>query len=120
MHINSTFIFPKQFYIRKIYFLLLLSLFLFQVSNSQVSLDFNTLALSGKSSTVPTGWLFSESGTNANTTYTASTGTGNAGDTFSFGAVSNTERAFGSLQSGSLNPTVGAAFTTIPVEQFHH
>src|SRR5689334_9450249 len=73
--------------------------------------DFNTLASTGTSSTVPSGWLFSESGTNANTTYTAGTGSGNAGDTYSFGAASNTERAFGSLQSGSLNPTIGAAFT---------
>jgi hypothetical protein len=36
---------------------------------------------------------------------------GNTGDTYSFGAASNTERAFGGLQSGSLNPTIGAAFT---------
>jgi hypothetical protein len=104
---------------RKIYFFLLVaSFFLFQNSNSQISLtgpaynqDFNTLALSGSSSTVPAGWLFSESGTNANTIYTAGTGSGNAGDTYSFGAASNSERAFGGLQSGSLVPTIGAAFT---------
>ena len=36
--------------------------------------DFNTLASSGTSSTVPTGWEFSESGTSANTIYTAGTG----------------------------------------------
>jgi len=104
---------------RKIYFFLLTScLFLFQNSNSQVSLtgpaynqDFNTLALSGTSSTVPAGWLFSESGTNANTIYTAGTGSGNAGDTYSFGAASNPERAFGGLQSGTLVPTIGAGFT---------
>src|SRR5258705_1524970 len=104
---------------RKIYFLLTVLLFAFNISKSQtVSLtgptynqDFNTLALSGTSSTVPTGWLFSESGTNANTIYTAGTGSSNAGDTYSFGAASNTERAFGGLQSGSLNPTIGAGFT---------
>src|SRR5258705_12459436 len=104
---------------RKIYFFLLAScLFLFQNSNSQVSLtgpaytqDFNTLALSGTSSTVPAGWLFSESGTNVNTIYTAGNGSGNAGDTYSFVAASNSERAFGGLQSGSLNPTIGAGFT---------
>ena len=97
---------------------LTLLLFLFQNLNSQVSLtgptynqDFNTLALSGTSSTVPAGWLFSESGTNANTIYTAGTGSGNAGDTYSFGAANNAERAFGGLQSGSLNPTIGAGFT---------
>jgi len=104
---------------RKIYVFLLASfLLLFQNSNSQVSLtgptynqDFNTLALSGTSSAVPAGWLFSESGTNANTIYTAGTGSGNAGDTYSFGAASNNERAFGGLQSGSLVPTIGAGFT---------
>ena len=104
---------------RRIYFFLLAAcLFLFQNSNSQVSLsgpaynqDFNTLALSGTSSTVPAGWLFSESGTNANTIYTAGTGSGNAGDTYSFGIASNTERAFGGLQSGTLIPTIGAGFT---------
>jgi predicted extracellular nuclease len=73
--------------------------------------DFNTLASSGTSSTLPTGWAFSESGTNANTTYTAGTGSGNTGDTYSFGATGNTERALGGLQSGSLIPTVGACFT---------
>jgi len=104
---------------RKTCFLLLSTLLLFFTNtNSQVSLtgpaynqDFNTLALSGTSSIVPTGWLFSESGTNANTLYTAGTGSGNAGDTYSFGAASNSERAFGGLQSGSLNPTIGAGFT---------
>jgi predicted extracellular nuclease len=103
---------------RKFYLLLLSSLFFFKFSNSQVSLtgptytqDFNTLSSSGTSSTVPTGWLFLESGTNANTTYTTGTGSSNAGDTYSFGAASNAERAFGGLQSGSLIPTIGAAFT---------
>src|SRR6185436_1444018 len=42
---------------------------------------------------------------------TAGTGSGNTGDTYSFGATSNAERALGGLQSGSLNPTIGAAFT---------
>jgi predicted extracellular nuclease len=73
--------------------------------------DFNTLATSGTSSTVPTGWAFSEAGTAANTTYTAGTGSGNTGDTYSFGATGNTERAFGGLQSGALIPTNGACFT---------
>src|SRR5262245_40850175 len=73
--------------------------------------NFNTLANSGTSSTVPNGWDFAESGTNANTTYTAGTGSSTTGDTYSFGAASNTERAFGGLQSGSLIPTIGASFT---------
>ena len=51
---------------------------------------------------VPLGWAFSELGTNANTTYTAGTGSNNAGDTYSFGSTGSSERAFGSLLSGSL------------------
>jgi predicted extracellular nuclease len=73
--------------------------------------DFNTLASSGTSSVVPTGWDFSESGTNANTTYTAGTGSGTAGDTYSFGLSPLAERAFGGLRSGTLVPLIGAQFT---------
>ncbi len=73
--------------------------------------DFNTLASTGTSSAVPAGWAFSESGTNAETTYAAGTGSNNAGNTYSFGYTSSAERAFGGLQSGSLNPTIGAAYT---------
>lgn len=73
--------------------------------------NFDTLASSGTASTVPAGWAFSETGTNANTTYTAGTGSGNGGDTYSFGAAADSERAFGGLQSGSLIPTLGGCFT---------
>jgi hypothetical protein len=74
--------------------------------------DFNTLAISGTANTVvPSGWGFTESGTNANTAYGAGTGSDNAGDTYSFGATGSSERAFGGLQSGSLVPTIGAEFT---------
>lgn len=73
--------------------------------------DFDTLANTGTSSVVPAGWEFAESGTNANLTYTAGTGSSNAGDTYSFGATGNMERAFGGLRSGTLVPLVGAQFT---------
>jgi hypothetical protein len=86
-------------------------------SHAQISLtgqpyaqDFNVLASSGTSSTMPAGWIFLESGTNANTLYTAGTGSGNAGDTYSFG-TSSSDRALGGLQSGSLIPSFGAHFT---------
>lgn len=78
------------------------------VASSQ---DFDTLASSGTSSTLPTGWYLSESDDNANTTYTAGTGSSNTGDTYSFGAAGSSERAFGGLLSGSLVPTIGACFT---------
>jgi Bacterial Ig-like domain/Endonuclease/Exonuclease/phosphatase family/Domain of unknown function (DUF5017) len=72
--------------------------------------DFNTLASTGTSGTLPAGWIFLESSTNANATYTAGSGSGNAGDTYSFGSAGSTERAFGGLQSGTLIPTIGANF----------
>ena len=75
------------------------------------SQDFNALAISGTSSTVPSGWAFSETGTNANTTYSAGTGSSNSGDTWSYGPSSNTDRAFGGLQSSNLVSTIGANFT---------
>jgi hypothetical protein len=70
--------------------------------------DFDTLANSTASATLPTGWYLSESGGNADPTYTAGTGSGNAGDTYSFGSAASTDRALGGLQSGSLIPTFGA------------
>jgi autotransporter-associated beta strand protein len=68
--------------------------------------DFNSLASSGTSSLTPSGWFFSESGSNANSTYTAGNGSTATGDTYSFGTGS--DRTFGGLQSGSLIPTYGA------------
>lgn len=73
--------------------------------------NFDTLANSGTSSTLPGGWYISESGTNANVTYTAGTGSGNTGDSYSFGGSGSSERALGGLLSGSLTPTIGACFT---------
>src|SRR5262249_55217324 len=75
--------------------------------------DFDTLANSGTSNTLPVGWFLSESGTSAanNGLYAAGTGSGNAGDVYSFGAAGSTERAFGTLLSGTLTPTIGASFT---------
>src|SRR3954468_22065076 len=70
--------------------------------------NFDTLAAAGTANTfLPTGWDFAESGTSANTTYAAGTGSGTTGDTYSFGAVPViTDRAFGTLQSGALSSTI--------------
>jgi predicted extracellular nuclease len=73
--------------------------------------NFDTLANTGTSSTLPTDWFLSETGTAANTTYTAGTGSLTTGDTYSFGAAASTERALGTLLSGSLVSTIGATFT---------
>ncbi len=71
--------------------------------------NFNTLATSGTSDVMPDGWSFSETGANANAMYTAGDGSSNSGDTYSFGIGS--DRALGSVQSGSLLAAIGACFT---------
>ncbi|MBA4312779.1 MAG: hypothetical protein C0417_09135 [Chlorobiaceae bacterium] len=73
--------------------------------------DFNTLASSGTSSAMPTGWMFTETGSNANTTYTAGNGSGTAGDSYSFGTTSSSDRAMGALLSSTLVPVYGGSFT---------
>jgi uncharacterized protein len=70
--------------------------------------NFDTLAATGTSGTLPVGWALAETGTNANATYTAGTGSANGGDSYSFGAAAATERALGGVQSGSLIPSFGA------------
>jgi endonuclease/exonuclease/phosphatase family metal-dependent hydrolase len=80
--------------------------------NSAYSQDFNALAATGASndiSTLPTGWIFLETGTNANTTYASGTGSSNTGNTYSLG-LDASDRALGGLQSGSLIPFIGASF----------
>ncbi len=118
---NSVLKNPYGFWCKKFLFALL-AIFCFGTVSAQVILntsnwsyaqDFNTLANTGTSSALPNGWFFTESGTGANTVYTAGTGSGTAGDTYSFGAASSTERAFGSLQSGSVATIIGAAFTNV-------
>lgn len=69
--------------------------------------SFDSLAATGTSSSLPSGFFMSESGSNANTTYTAGTGSSGTGDTFSFGATGETDRALGGLLSGSLIPLFG-------------
>lgn len=72
--------------------------------------DFNTLASSGTSSTLPAGWSFTETGASADTTYAAGTGSITTGNTYSFGPASSIDRALGGLLSGNLVPTIGASF----------
>lgn len=70
--------------------------------------DFNALAASGTSSTLPNGWYLAETDDNANSEYRAGDGSVNSGDTYSFGAGTDSERAFGTLQSSSLVSRIGA------------
>jgi hypothetical protein len=80
------------------------------VTNGAPSIqDFNSLATTGTTnSTLPAGWFLFETGSNANAAYRADNGGDGAGDVYSFGANAATERAFGSIQSGNLVPTIGA------------
>jgi len=71
--------------------------------------NFDSLASTGTSSTLPADWVILETG--GNTSYTANDGASNTGDTYSYGTTGSTDRALGALQSGSLVPTFGASFT---------
>ena len=79
-------------------------------ANVAVLENFDTLASTGSSAVFPTGWASSETGTSANATYTAGTGSANGGDTYSFGAAAALERALGGVQSGTLIPRFGANY----------
>ena len=104
---------------KKIYslsFLLILTFLSFgQISitslGTAITQDFNSLANTGTSSAVPSGWSFLETGTGSNTIYAADPGSATGGNTYSYGSTSSTERAFGGLQSGSVTPLIGASFT---------
>lgn len=77
--------------------------------NTTYSENFDSLASTGKSSVVPSGWAFLEtgSGANADGQYSAGTGSNNDGDTYSFGAFGSLERALGQLRSGSVTTIIG-------------
>ena len=82
-------------------------------ANPSYSQNFNTLDTGAtNSSNLPTGWKIAEAGTSssANGQYRSGIGTSNAGDTYSFGASQNTDRALGSLASNSLRSHFGASF----------
>ncbi len=123
--------FSRQIFTITIIFALLSTLFYFQQSSNHVSAaanvpgssislttpgtayteNFDTLSNTAASGITPAGWGFIETGSNADTNYGVGAGASNAGDTYSFGASGNTDRAFGGLQSGSLVPTIGACYT---------
>ena len=78
--------------------------------------NFVTLSNTAGSTTntaLPTGWYITETGGGArdNEQYAVDTGGSATGDTNSYGAAGNTERALGGLRSGTLIPVVGASFT---------
>lgn len=72
-------------------------------------------------------YFYEETGSGINTTYRADNGTGNAGDTYSFGATGSTDRAFGSIGSNGIVLThnglklvnnTGGSINTLDVEYY--
>src|SRR5690606_22835344 len=112
----------NNLYMKRLSTLLLSMTVCYTLASAQVSLvninapyeqDFDALASSGTDNdvtTLPLGWTFLETGTNADTRYAAGTGSSNTGNTYSFGASGSGERALGGLLSGSLTPIIGCAF----------
>ena len=75
--------------------------------------NFNSLDTGAtNSANLPTGWKIAEAGSSAsaNGQYRSGNGSANAGDTYSFGATQNIDRALGSLASNTLQAHFGAAF----------
>lgn len=75
---------------------------------------FDDLANTGTTNSLSiNGWYLDEAGTSSanNGQYRADNGNNNGGDTYSYGATSGTDRAFGQLLSGTLTPIIGASFT---------
>ena len=77
--------------------------------------NFDTLDNTAGSTTnasLPTGWTISEAGGGArdNEQYAVDTGGNHTGDIYSYGTIGATERAIGSLRSGTLIPLFGVEF----------
>lgn len=83
-------------------------------SSFSYSQDFNFLATTGTANTIAasTGWIILEKGTSTrnNAGYAGDNGASNSGDCYSIGATGNSERALGSLRSGTLSPLYGVGF----------
>jgi hypothetical protein len=85
-------------------------------TNPTYTQDFSTLdtAATVASANLPTGWAIFEYGTSTTTVdnkYKGSNGNSNTGETYSLGTSGSTERALGSLASGSNIPSFGVTFT---------
>ena len=82
-------------------------------ANSLYQQNFNTLPTSGTtntSSSLPSEWGFAESGSGATVTYAADNGSSSTGNTYSYGTTGSMDRAFGLLDSSTVQPTIGADF----------
>lgn len=72
----------------------------------------NTAGSTTNNLTIP-GWFLTETGGGArdNEQYAVDAGSSTTGDTYSYGSAASTDRAIGSLRSGTLIPVFGAFFT---------
>jgi len=91
----------------------------FSLTTSTYTQNFDGLGTAGGSATGGSlglfnsnlnGWYFLETGSGANTAFTAGTGSGTSGDTYSVGTAGGTDRSLGSLQSGTVVPSFGFWF----------
>lgn len=76
--------------------------------------NFDSLAATGTSQALPTGFRISESGTGAavDARYVAGSGDATTGNVYSFGGTGQSDRALGSLASGGNGPIMIGAFFT--------
>jgi hypothetical protein len=81
-----------------------------QLSGFNFTENFNSLAASGSSTSLPSEFAFVESGTAGNLTYSADNGAASTGNTYSYGSTGSSDRALGELTSGTVQSTVGACF----------
>jgi hypothetical protein len=84
-----------------------LSLSLFNVASTE---NFDALGTAAGSA-LPPGWAFHESGSGANTSYAAGNGSSSTGNTYSFGATGDADRALGALRTTSLSAAFGTVIT---------
>ena len=83
-----------------------------------VSQNFNGLASSGSSTSLPTGWVLLEQGAGANASYAADNGGNSTGNTYAYGSTAAPDRALGALRSAALAPLVGASFVNNSADTF--
>lgn len=81
------------------------SIHLIALNTPSTTTTFDELEITGTTNTtVPRGIYFFEQNTNANIYYRSDNGSSTTGDTYSYGSTSSSERALGSLSTGTLGP----------------
>jgi len=85
------------------------------LGSATYSQNFDGLATSGTSGALPAGWALAEQGSSTvgkDNLYAAGTGSSNQGNSYSFGSAGSSDRALGTLTSGTATPLVFGAFFT--------